>query len=230
PFPCVSQLVNCTIKTLGLISTARPSFMQCVSVKRLSVSKSLSPIKIDLTPVDDPSLKVQHHEVTEDEQLSSCPAGQCTILGIFLELALSYYLLSDELLLALSSEKHIHLEHLRIADTLSHHQKNQLGGFGPTLTQGQHRHVFLPYMRSLSPSSARRLLSPTCTLAGQLLKRCWPLDDRCKSLTAIRVSECEVTCIGFMEFVKISNNMEQIYSEMSMHLGSMWFPDMMPTW
>lgn len=143
-----------------------------------------------------------------------CVADQCHWLR---ELALSYYLLSDELLLALSSEKHIHLEHLRIADTLSHHQKNQLGGFGPTLTQGQHRHVFLPYMRSLSPSSARRLLSPTCTLAGQLLKRCWavldwtalglqPLDDRCKSLTAIRVSECEVTCIGFMEFVKMCNH------------------------
>lgn len=32
----LSQLVNCTIKTLGLISTARPSFMD-VSQVRLSL-------------------------------------------------------------------------------------------------------------------------------------------------------------------------------------------------
>ncbi|XP_039668984.1 F-box/LRR-repeat protein 3, partial [Perca fluviatilis] len=43
------------------------------------------------------------------------------------ELALSFHLLSDELLLALSSEKPIHLEHLRIADTLSHHSKEPAG-------------------------------------------------------------------------------------------------------
>lgn len=40
-----------------------------------------------------------------------CVADQCHGLR---ELALNYHLLSDELLLALSSEKHVHLEHLRI--------------------------------------------------------------------------------------------------------------------
>ncbi|XP_041049849.1 F-box/LRR-repeat protein 3-like isoform X2 [Carcharodon carcharias] len=87
-------------------------------------SKSLSSIKIDDTPVDDPSLKVlvaNNSDTLKLLKMSSCPhvspagilcvADQCYGLR---ELALNYYLLSDELLLALSSEKHVHLEHLRI--------------------------------------------------------------------------------------------------------------------
>lgn len=73
--------------------------------------------------------------------------------------------------------------------------------------------------------------------------------ERCKCLTAIGLGECEVTCSGFVEFVKMcggrltqlsfmeevlipdsSYNMEQIHTEVSKHLGRMWFPDMMPTW
>ncbi|XP_026868427.2 F-box/LRR-repeat protein 3 isoform X3 [Electrophorus electricus] len=106
----LSQLVNCSLKTLGLISTARPSFMELP--------------KIDDTPVDDPSLKVlvaNNSDTLKLLKMSSCPhvspagilcvADQCHGLR---ELALNYHLLSDELLLALSSEKHVHLEHLRI--------------------------------------------------------------------------------------------------------------------
>ncbi|KAK5620389.1 F-box/LRR-repeat protein 3 [Crenichthys baileyi] len=86
--------------------------------------KSLSSIKIDDTPVDDPSLKVlvaNNSDTLKLLKMSSCPhvspadilcvADQCHGLR---ELALNYHLLSDELLLALSSEKHVHLEHLRI--------------------------------------------------------------------------------------------------------------------
>ncbi|XP_074715580.1 F-box/LRR-repeat protein 3 isoform X3 [Strix uralensis] len=106
----LSQLVNCSLKTLGLISTARPSFMDLP--------------KIDDTPVDDPSLKVlvaNNSDTLKLLKMSSCPhvspagilcvADQCHGLR---ELALNYHLLSDELLLALSSEKHVRLEHLRI--------------------------------------------------------------------------------------------------------------------
>ncbi|CAB1347409.1 unnamed protein product [Coregonus sp. 'balchen'] len=87
-------------------------------------SKSLSSLKIDDTPVDDPSLKVlvaNNSDTLRLLKMSSCPhvspagilcvADQCHGLR---ELALNYHLLSDELLLALSSEKHVHLEHLRI--------------------------------------------------------------------------------------------------------------------
>ncbi|XP_062982098.1 F-box/LRR-repeat protein 3 isoform X2 [Elgaria multicarinata webbii] len=106
----LSQLVNCSLKTLGLISTARPSFMDLP--------------KIDDTPVDDPSLKVlvaNNRDTLKLLKMSSCPhvspagilcvADQCHGLR---ELALNYHLLSDELLLALSSEKHVRLEHLRV--------------------------------------------------------------------------------------------------------------------
>uniref|UniRef100_A0A7M4FR70 F-box and leucine rich repeat protein 3 n=1 Tax=Crocodylus porosus TaxID=8502 RepID=A0A7M4FR70_CROPO len=87
-------------------------------------SKSLSSLKIDDTPVDDPSLKVlvaNNSDTLRLLKMSSCPhvspagilcvADQCHGLR---ELALNYHLLSDELLLALSSEKHVRLEHLRI--------------------------------------------------------------------------------------------------------------------
>ncbi|XP_055726885.1 F-box/LRR-repeat protein 3 [Salvelinus fontinalis] len=127
----LSQLVNCSLKTLGLISTARPSFMELPKshfISALTVvfvnSKSLSSLKIDDTPVDDPSLKVlvaNNSDTLRMLKMSSCPhvspagilcvADQCHGLR---ELALNYHLLSDELLLALSSEKHAHLEHLRI--------------------------------------------------------------------------------------------------------------------
>uniref|UniRef100_A0AAY4B7K1 F-box domain-containing protein n=1 Tax=Denticeps clupeoides TaxID=299321 RepID=A0AAY4B7K1_9TELE len=127
----LSQLVNCSLKTLGLISTARPSFMELPKshfISALTVvfvnSKSLSSLKIDDTPVDDPSLKVlvaNNSDTLKLLKMSSCPhvspagilcvADQCHGLR---ELALNYHLLSDELLLALSSEKHVHLEHLRI--------------------------------------------------------------------------------------------------------------------
>ncbi|KAL0973743.1 hypothetical protein UPYG_G00210350 [Umbra pygmaea] len=138
----LSQLVNCTIKTLGLISTARPSFMdvsQSHFASALTVvfvnSKSLSSIKIDDTPVDDPSLKVlvaNNSDTLKLLKMSSCPhvspagilcvADKCHGLK---ELALNYHLLSDELLLALSSEKHVHLDHLRI-DVVSENPSQML--------------------------------------------------------------------------------------------------------
>ncbi|KAM9266083.1 F-box/LRR-repeat protein 21-like isoform 4-T11 [Cariama cristata] len=127
----LSRLVNCSIKTLGLISTAKPSFMNVSKAHFASAltvvfvnSKSLSSVKIDDTPLDDPSLKVlvaNNSDTLKLLKMSSCPhvspagilcvADQCHGLK---ELALNYYILSDELLLALSSEKHVDLEHLRI--------------------------------------------------------------------------------------------------------------------
>ncbi|KAM4819621.1 F-box/LRR-repeat protein 21 isoform 2-T3 [Thomomys bottae] len=127
----LSQLVNCSIQTLGLISTAKPSFMNVSKtyfVSALTVvfvnSKSLSSIEIEDTPVDDPSLKIlvaNNSDTLKLLEMSSCPhvssdgilcvADHCQGLR---ELALNYYILSDELLLALSSETHVNLEHLRI--------------------------------------------------------------------------------------------------------------------
>ncbi|NXE00463.1 FBXL3 protein, partial [Chaetorhynchus papuensis] len=79
----LSQLVNCSLKTLGLISTARPSFMDLPKshfISALTVvfvnSKSLSSLKIDDTPVDDPSLKVlvaNNSDTLKLLKMSSCP-------------------------------------------------------------------------------------------------------------------------------------------------------------
>nr|XP_031304939.1 F-box/LRR-repeat protein 21 isoform X3 [Camelus dromedarius] len=127
----LSQLVNCSVQTLGLISTAKPSFMNVSKshfVSALTVvfvnSKSLSSVKIEDTPVDNPSLKIlvaNNSDTLRHLKMSSCPhvssdgilcvADHCQGLR---ELALNYYMLSDELLLALSSETHVNLEHLRI--------------------------------------------------------------------------------------------------------------------
>uniref|UniRef100_A0A671RBQ9 F-box/LRR-repeat protein 3-like n=1 Tax=Sinocyclocheilus anshuiensis TaxID=1608454 RepID=A0A671RBQ9_9TELE len=299
----LSQLVNCTIKTLGLISTARPSFMdmsQSHFVSALTVlfvnSKSLSSIKIDDTPVDDPSLKVlvaNNSDTLKLLKMSSCPhvspAAQCILCVAdqchgLRELALNYHLLSDKLLLALSSEKHVHLEHLRIDVVSENPGQAQFHTIKKSSWDALIRHSpqvnivmyfflyeeeFEPFFREETPVTHLyfgRAVSKD--MLGRIGLNCprlvelvvcanglEPLDEEliriaecCKSLTAIGLGECEVTCSGFMEFVKmcggrlsqlsimeevlISDNtyIEQIHSEVSKHLGRIWFPDMMPTW
>uniref|UniRef100_A0A8C5H2U0 F-box/LRR-repeat protein 3-like n=1 Tax=Gouania willdenowi TaxID=441366 RepID=A0A8C5H2U0_GOUWI len=284
----LSQLVNCTIKTLGLISTARPSFMdvsQSHFVSALTVvfvnSKSLSSIKIDGTPVDDPSLKVlvaNNSDTLKLLKMSSCPhvspagilcvADQCHGLR---ELALNYHLLSDELLLALSSEKHVHLEHLRIDvvsenpgqthfHTIKRSSWEALVRHSPKVNIVMYfflyKEEFEPFFFSKEMLGRIGLHCPRLVELVVCANGLEPLDEeliqiaeRCKSLTAIGLGECEVTCSGFVEFVKMcggrltqlsimeevlipdsSFNMEQIHSEVSKHLGRIWFPDMMPTW
>ncbi|XP_031713828.1 F-box/LRR-repeat protein 3 isoform X2 [Anarrhichthys ocellatus] len=258
-------------------------------------SKSLSSIKMDDTPVDDPSLKVlvaNNSNTLKLLKMSSCPhvspagimcvADQCHGLR---ELALNYHLLSDELLLALSSEKHVHLDHLRI-DVVSEnpgqtHFHTIKGSSWEALVQhspkvnivmyfflyeDEHEPFFLEetpvthlyFGRTVSKEMLGRI-GLNCPRLAELVvcaNGLEPLDEeliriaeRCKSLTAIGLGECEVTCSGFVEFVKMcggrltqlsimeevlipdsSYNMEQINSEVSKHLGRMWFPDMMPTW
>ncbi|KTG38879.1 hypothetical protein cypCar_00027367 [Cyprinus carpio] len=299
----LSQLVNCTIKTLGLISTARPSFMdvsQSHFVSALTVvfvnSKSLSSIKIDDTPVDDPSLKVlvaNNSDTLKLLKMSSCPhvspagilcvADQCHGLR---ELALNYHLLSDELLLALSSEKHVHLEHLRIDvvsenpgqtqfhaikksswDALIHHSPQVSIVMYFFLYEEEFEPFFceetpvthLYFGRAVSKDMLGRI-GMNCPRLVELVvcaNGLEPLDEeliriaeRCTSLTAIGLGECEVTASGFngvredvrrarlsqlsiMEEVLSSRqhlSIEQIHSEVSKHLGRIWFPDMMPTW
>uniref|UniRef100_A0A8D0SWC6 F-box/LRR-repeat protein 21 n=1 Tax=Sus scrofa TaxID=9823 RepID=A0A8D0SWC6_PIG len=127
----LSQLVNCSLQTLGLISTAKPSFVNVSKSRFVSAltvvivnSTSSSSIKIEDTPADDPSLKIlvaNNSDTLRRLKMSSCPhvlsdgilcvADHCQGLR---ELALNYSMLSDALLLALSRETHVSLEHLRI--------------------------------------------------------------------------------------------------------------------
>ncbi|PSN30125.1 F-box/LRR-repeat protein 21 [Blattella germanica] len=130
-FKTDSTLVNCSLKTLALISSARPVFLDVDHqsfVSALTVvfdhSHALSSLAIDNTPVDDTSLEVlasSNSRTLELLRMKSCPrvspegivalADHCRHLR---ELSLSYTLLSDDLLLALSSEEHVRLEYLRI--------------------------------------------------------------------------------------------------------------------
>lgn len=126
----LSRLVNSSLKTLALISAAKPAFLDIDEEKftsALTVALYHSPLKsleIDHTPVDDPSLATLASSTSRTLQLlriKSCPrlspggiltlADHCQCLR---ELSLSYSLLSDELLVALSREKHVRLETLRI--------------------------------------------------------------------------------------------------------------------
>ncbi|XP_069055329.1 F-box/LRR-repeat protein 3-like isoform X2 [Pleurodeles waltl] len=298
----LSQLVNCSIKTLGLISTARPSFMNVAKshfVSALTVifvnSRSLSSIKIDDTPVDDPSLKVlvaNNSDTLKLLKMSSCPhvspagilcvADQCYGLR---ELALNYHLLSDELLLALSSEKHVHLEHLRIDVVSENPGQTQFHTIKKSSWDALVRHspkvsivmyfflyeeefdaffreetpvTHLYFGRAVSKDMLGRI-GMNCPRLVELVvcaNGLQPLDneliriaERCKNLTAMGLGECEVTCSGFVEFVKMCGgrlaqlsimeevlipdnkySLEQIHAEVSKHLGRLWFPDMMPTW
>uniref|UniRef100_A0A8C4NC51 F-box and leucine-rich repeat protein 3, like n=1 Tax=Eptatretus burgeri TaxID=7764 RepID=A0A8C4NC51_EPTBU len=304
----LSQLVNCSLKTLGLISTARPSFLDVSKshfVSALTVvfvnSKSLSSLRIDDTPMDDPSLKVlvaNNSDTLKLLKMSSCPhispagilcvADQCKGLR---ELALNYHLLSDDLLLALSTERHVHLEHLRV-DVVSE---------DPTTGEPQ-----IPF-RSIRRSSWEALLrhSPSVNLVmyfyldaeeefeaffcdatpvthlyfghsvskavlGRVGLHCPRLVElvvcangmqlldeeliciaqRCRSLTAIGLGECEVSCSAFVQFVRLCGDrlmqlsimeevlipdnhycsLEDIHPEVSRYLGRPWYPDAMPTW
>ncbi|XP_029315057.1 F-box/LRR-repeat protein 3 isoform X2 [Cottoperca gobio] len=260
----LSQLVNCSLKTLGLISTARPSFMEVPKshfISALTVvflnSKSLSSLKIDDTPVDDPSLKVlvaNNSDTLKLLKMSSCPhvspagilcvADQCHGLR---ELALNYHLLSDELLLALSSEKHVHLEHLRI----------DVDEFDPFFNE-ESPVTHLYFGRSVSKEVLGRvgLHCPRLVELVVCANGLRPLDEEliriakhCTQLSAIGLGECEVSCSAFVEFVKMCGrrlsqlsimeevlipdhkySLDEIHWEVSKHLGRVWFPDMMPTW
>ncbi|XP_040128776.1 F-box/LRR-repeat protein 21 isoform X1 [Ictidomys tridecemlineatus] len=298
----LSQLVNCSIQTLGLISTAKPSFMNVSKahfVSALTVvfvnSKSLSSIKIEDTPVDDPSLKIlvaNNSDTLRLLKMSSCPhvssdgilcvADHCQGLK---ELALNYYILSDELLLALSSETHVNLEHLRI-DVVSEnpgqiefhpikkHSWDALIKHSPGVNVVMYfflyEEEFEPFFKEETPVTHLYFgRSVSKAILGQIGLNCprlielvvcanglQPLDneliciaEHCKNLTALGLSECEVSCSAFVEFVRLCGrrltqlsimeevlipddnySLDDVHTEVSKYLGRVWFPDVMPIW
>uniref|UniRef100_G1RA48 F-box and leucine rich repeat protein 21, pseudo n=1 Tax=Nomascus leucogenys TaxID=61853 RepID=G1RA48_NOMLE len=298
----LSQLVNCSIQTLSLISTAKPSFMNVSEshfVSALTVvfinSKLLSSIKIEDTPVDDPSLKIlvaNNSDTLRLLKMSSCPhvssdgilcvADHCRGLR---ELALNYYILTDELLLALSSETHVNLEHLRI-DVVSEnpgqikfhpikkHSWDALIKHSPRVNVVMYFFLYeeevetffkeetpvthLYFGRSVSKAvlgqvglNCPRLIELVVCANGLQ-----PLDneliciaEHCTNLTALGLSECEVSCSAFIKFVRLCGrrltqlsimeevlipdedySLDEIHTEVSKYLGRVWFPDVMPLW
>uniref|UniRef100_A0A8C3T514 Uncharacterized protein n=1 Tax=Chelydra serpentina TaxID=8475 RepID=A0A8C3T514_CHESE len=238
----LSQLVNCSIKTLGLISAVKPSFMNVSKAHFASAltvvfvnSMALLSIKTDDTP---------YHGLRQ--------------------LAWNYYKLSDELLLAPSHEKHVNLEHLCI-DVVSenpgqiefHTIKKQswdaLVKHTPKVNIVIYFFLYKEEFDTFFKEKTLVTLIKLVVCANGLL----PLNDEliciaecCKNLTAMGLGECEVTCRDFIEFVRMRGarltllsimeevlipdngyNLDQIHSEISKHHGRMWFPDMrLPDW
>ncbi|XP_047587314.1 F-box/LRR-repeat protein 21 isoform X4 [Lutra lutra] len=258
-------------------------------------SKSLSSIKIEDTPVDDPSLKIlvaNNSDTLRLLKMSSCPhvssdgilcvADRCQGLR---ELALNYYILSDDLLLALSSETHVNLEHLRIDvvsenpgqiefhsikkqswDALIKHSpgvnvvmyfflyEEEFEAFFKEETPVTHlyfgRSVSKAILGRIGLNCPRLIELVVCanglqTLDTELIF----IAEHCKNLTALGLSECEVSCSAFIEFVRLCGkrltqlsvmedvlipddeySLDKVHTEVSKHLGRMWFPDVLPVW
>ncbi|EGV94704.1 F-box/LRR-repeat protein 21, partial [Cricetulus griseus] len=270
----LSQLVNCSIQTLGLISTAKPSFM--------NVPKILKPRLVE------PFISLQGQHQFADavtQQLPGrilCVADHCQGLR---ELALNYYILSDELLLALSSETHVNLEHLRIDvvsenpgqikfHSIKKHSWDALIKHSPGVNVVMYfflyEEEFETFFKEETPVTHLYFgRSVSRTILGRIGLNCprlielvvcanglQPLDSEliriaqhCKNLTALGLSECEVSCSAFIEFVRLCGRRltqlsvmeevlvpddnctpDEVHTEVSKYLGRVWFPDVMPVW
>ncbi|XP_041502810.1 F-box/LRR-repeat protein 21-like [Microtus oregoni] len=297
----LSQLVNCSIQTLGLISTAKPRFMNVPKSHFVSaltvvfVNSKSSSAKIRDAPVDHPSLKILVANSSDTLRLlkmSSCPhVSSDGILCVadhyqgLRELALNYYILSDELLLALSSETHVNLEHLRIDvvsenpgqiqfHSIKKHSWDALMKHSPgvsvvmyfflyeeeleTFFQEETPVTHVYFGRSVSRAILGRI-GVHCPRLVELVvcaNGLQPLDseligiaEHCQNLTALGLSECEVNCSAFVEFVRLCGRRlthlsimeevlvpddnytpDEVHTEVSKHLGRVWFPDVMPVW
>lgn len=211
-----------------------------------------------------------------------CIADHCQGLR---ELALNYCILTDELLLALSTKTHVHLEHLRI-DVVSenpgqvefHSIKKQswdaLIKHSPGVNVVMYFFLYeedfetffkeetpvthLYFGRSVSKAVVRRIglncprlielvlsASGLQTLDNELI--C--IGEYCKNLTAVGLSECEVSCSAFVQFVRLCGrklthlsvmedvlipdahySLDEVHTEVSKYLGRSWFPEVMPFW
>lgn len=211
-----------------------------------------------------------------------CVADHCQGLR---ELALNYYMLSDELLRALSSETHVNLEHLRI-DVVSensgqiefHSIKKQSWdalikhspGVNIVMYFFLYEEEFEKFFKEETPVTHLYFgRSVSKAILGRIGLNCprlielvvcasglQTLDDEliciakhCKNLTALGLSECEVSCSAFIEFVRLCGrrltqlsimeevlipdddySLDEIHAEASKYLGRLWFPDVMPIW
>ncbi|KAH0504866.1 F-box/LRR-repeat protein 21 [Microtus ochrogaster] len=270
----------------------------CASVRSLVVfvnSTSSSSVKIGDAPLDHPSLKILVANSSDTLlllKMSSCPHvssdGTLCVADYYQglrELALNYYILSDELLLALSSETHVNLEHLRIDvvsdnpgqiqfHSIKKHSWDALMKHSPgvgvvmyfflyeeeleTFFQEETPVTHVYFGRSVSRAILGRI-GVHCPRLVELVvcaNGLQPLDseligiaEHCQNLTALGLSECEVNCSAFVEFVRLCGRRltqlsimeevlvpddnytpDEVHTEVSKHLGRVWFPDVMPIW
>ncbi|XP_023226240.1 F-box/LRR-repeat protein 21-like [Centruroides sculpturatus] len=257
----LAQLVDCSLKTLGLISSAKPSFMKLdpdrfVSALTLVIDKchSLSSLAIEETPVDDPSLQLLATNSCNSLELlwmKSCPnvsakgiqavADHCHQLC---ELTLNYSLLSDDLLLALSSEEHARLKFMRVdvsSDDLQaiavHHVSSESW---QALVKHSPMAKHCPCLMELVIGS-----NGNSIIDQEILS----VARGCPKLASLGLGMCEISCSAILELVKIcGTRLKKLYVleesmiedeqhdiaktcfEVSHIIGYEWCPDVMPVW
>lgn len=298
----LSKLVNCSLKTLSLISSARPvfldvdpeSFISALTVV-LDHSQALSSLVVDHTLIDDPSLHAlaasNNSRTLQLLKMKSCPkvspggilalADHCRYLR---ELSLSYTLLSDNLLMALSSEKHAKLDYLRI-DVYSEREMLQaitprcwvaLAEHSPKMNLVMYFFLapedsfpedifssFVPVTHLyLSDYTSKRLLhhiGENCPKLKELVfgscgcsavdKELCNIARNCGNLSSVGLSQCEISCTAFIEFVGIcGQRLKELFVEeeclvedvrhdlqstcvkVSEILGRDWNPEWTPNW
>lgn len=211
-----------------------------------------------------------------------CVADHCQGLR---ELALNYSMLSDALLLALSRETHVSLEHLRI-DVVSENPgqvgfhsieeqswraltrrspgvnvvmyfflcEEELATFFREDTPVTHlyfgRSVSRAVLGRIGLRCPRLIELVVCANGLQALdSELLCIGEHCHNLTALGLRECEVSCSAFIEFVRRCGrrltqlsitedvltpdgdySLDEMHTEVSKHLGRIWFPDVTPLW
>lgn len=211
-----------------------------------------------------------------------CVADHCQGLR---ELALNYSMLSDALLLALSRETHVSLEHLRI-DVVSENPgqvgfhsieeqswraltrrspgvnvvmyfflcEEELATFFREDTPVTHlyfgRSVSRAVLGRIGLRCPRLIELVVCANGLQALdNELLCIGEHCHNLTALGLRECEVSCSAFIEFVRRCGrrltqlsitedvltpdgdySLDEMHTEVSKHLGRIWFPDVTPLW
>ncbi|CAK9831541.1 F-box/LRR-repeat protein 21 [Anthophora retusa] len=272
---------------LALMSTAKPSFLEIDNDKFKTIMKISNEDTVeqkkDRTGSDDESSKtLQLLRIKGFPRL--LPEGIQALVNYcryLQELSLSYSLLSDELLLALSSEKQVQLETLRlevhpetkplprVSDkawfTFSNHLPNiNLVLLSYVTNEEDQSPLFAPYVPIThlyfgeAPSEATVLrIGYQCPRLVELVIAAYgpglldhallSIAQGCPRLSAIGLGDCEITCSGLLEFVRLCAkrlrilyvwetsltedpdlDVMKVSKNISLLLGRTWVPEYIP--
>ncbi|KAF4517907.1 hypothetical protein B566_EDAN001861 [Ephemera danica] len=216
----------------------------------LDHSTALSSLAIDNTPVDDPSLRAlassSNSRTLQLLRMKSCPrvspggivalADHCRCLR---ELSLSYTLLSDELLLALSSERHVRLEYLRL-DVHTEKKEGRLGSISPHCWQALEKHspsmslviyVFVVSEECKYCPKLRELVVGAHTHGGALADtELLSIAAHCPHLAALGLAECELSVMEESLLEDSNYDLAKTCRTVSELLGRDWTPEFSPVW
>ncbi|XP_076754554.1 F-box/LRR-repeat protein 3 [Xylocopa sonorina] len=272
---------------LALMTTAKPTFLEIdndkfKTIMTISNEDSIGQKKDRAGTDEDSSKTLQLLRVKGFPRL--LPEGIQALVSYcryLQELSLSYSLLSDELLLALGSEKQVQLETLRlevhpetkplprVSDkawfTFSSHLPNiNLVLLSYMTNEDDQSPLFAPYVPIThlyfgeAPSEAIMLrIAYQCPRLVELVIAAYgpglidhtllSIAQGCPRLSAIGLGDCEITCLGLLEFVTICAkrlrilyiwetsliedselDVTEVSKNISLLLGRTWVPEYIP--